>query len=440
MSSISIKSNLVLAHIESLPEGSKVSVRELSSLLGVSEGTAYKGVKEAELQGLVLVKPKAGTVRVNPMAVPPEKTVSMGELIRHLNLGILAGRESAGKMVRRILVCDGSKETLVRQMEGTLPSECLCLCGDREEMQDSVLSRGANLLLTGGRKASWARMDNAEKKGLIILSSPLDTFSLLQLFHEAFPHREVAGDGEQIGNWMQTPDYLYYNDIVADWQQLYVESGLVKQYPIVDDNLEIYGGLDLWRAASGIPSQKLRSLLGDQPHFPVLDYRESPEKAARTLVTNREALAAVTDGKKMLGILTARDLLRYYMYSGQPAREGNPTYLLERDNAISDEERTVFHLRIPEAEIGRNRHLEADLMLSAIDCHLQNLGFPSYQLISSSIICSAPVPISESLMISSIMKRRDENILTFEVELNDDIRSCLRAFFVVTTQNREMED
>jgi predicted transcriptional regulator len=64
VSKISIKNDLVLNYIESLADGTRVSVRELSATLQVSEGTAYKAVKEAEQRGLVVVKPKAGTVRI----------------------------------------------------------------------------------------------------------------------------------------------------------------------------------------------------------------------------------------------------------------------------------------------------------------------------------------------------------------------------------------
>ena len=437
MNIISIKSDLVLSHIESLPVGRKVSVRELSDLLQVSEGTAYKGIKEAEMRGIVRVKPKAGTVRVEPEKTPYSTAIQAAELVHHLSLSIVAGRNNTDRLIRRILVCDGSEDYLEQQMADSDPSSCICLCGERKEIQEFVISKSANLLLTDGVKASWALMSNAERNGAFILSSPLNTFSLMQLLLEELQTTEISTGTDQIGNWMQTPDYLYYNDIIADWQQMYVESSFAKQYPIVDDDLEIIGGIDLWKAAAGIPSEKLRSILADSPDFPVVDYRETPEKTAKMIVTNRKPFPAVSEGKKLLGIVTANDLLRYYMYVRKPAREGSAGFLLEIDSSLSNEVRAVFHIRLPESETGKNCHIEADLMLSAIDCHLHDLGFSSYQSISSSIICVSPVCFSDSLIVSSIMKERSENMLSFEVELNDDTTSYSRAFFVVMVQKEK---
>ena len=58
------KHQQVIAHIESLPVGEKVSVRQLARELGVSEGTVYRAIKEAENQGYVTSIPKVGTLRI----------------------------------------------------------------------------------------------------------------------------------------------------------------------------------------------------------------------------------------------------------------------------------------------------------------------------------------------------------------------------------------
>ena len=42
------KHDLILAHIESLPVGDRISVRGIAKDLGVSEGTAYRAIKDAE--------------------------------------------------------------------------------------------------------------------------------------------------------------------------------------------------------------------------------------------------------------------------------------------------------------------------------------------------------------------------------------------------------
>ena len=64
MYSMISKNERVVEYIARLEAGEKVSVRKLATELGVSEGTAYKSIKQAEAQGLVITKPKVGTVRI----------------------------------------------------------------------------------------------------------------------------------------------------------------------------------------------------------------------------------------------------------------------------------------------------------------------------------------------------------------------------------------
>lgn len=54
----------ILEYLEGLPIGKQVSVRSISNHLAVSEGTAYRAIKEAESRGLVETRPRSGTVRV----------------------------------------------------------------------------------------------------------------------------------------------------------------------------------------------------------------------------------------------------------------------------------------------------------------------------------------------------------------------------------------
>ena len=44
----------ILSYLEELPIGKRVSVRSISNHLGVSDGTAYRAIKEAENRGIVL--------------------------------------------------------------------------------------------------------------------------------------------------------------------------------------------------------------------------------------------------------------------------------------------------------------------------------------------------------------------------------------------------
>ena len=50
----------ILDYLEKLPIGKRVSVRSISNFLNVSDGTAYRAIKEAENQGIVETRPRSG--------------------------------------------------------------------------------------------------------------------------------------------------------------------------------------------------------------------------------------------------------------------------------------------------------------------------------------------------------------------------------------------
>lgn len=52
------KNEIVLEYIKNLPEGTKISVRGLAQTLHISEGTAYKAIKDAENLMLVTTIPR----------------------------------------------------------------------------------------------------------------------------------------------------------------------------------------------------------------------------------------------------------------------------------------------------------------------------------------------------------------------------------------------
>lgn len=404
-----------------------MSVRELSAQLNVSEGTAYKAVKDAERRGLVVIKPKAGTVRVASEQPVIEKAVTARELTRVLGLGVSAGRGALDREVRRVVICDGSETDLLRQLEGIDPKLCLCLCGERPEMQSLVVEQGANLLLTGGAKASWIHINAVERKGQYILSTAHSSYALVRQLDA-----ELAGQGDLVGStpvadWMQTPDYLYYNDIAADWQRLYSESTLLKQYPIVDDELGIYGGLDIWQAAASVPSQRLSSMVAESEDFSRVSLQDDIQDVARRFVMNGEELAAVMDDKRMVGTISAIDLLRYYMHADMGSREFDASTYLVRDTTVSGEDMLVYRLRIPTSELMTSAQIELVLLLSAAASHMRELGCKSYQFQSGTFFAPVSITNIEGLRLTSRLNHTGGQTYMIEMEINDDSVSYAKA-------------
>lgn len=436
---ISIKNDMVLKYIESLPEGSRISVRELSAKLLVSEGTAYKAVKEAEQLGMVMVKPKAGTVRISMQQPSYEKSVSAADTAKMLGLSVSAGKANLNRRIRRLIICDGSRQDLLRQMEGLEPSACLCLCGDRPELQTEILERGANLLLTGGIRPSWVLANLAERRGLLVFTSPQSAYALVRLFDSELDEPGLQPGGDKVSAWMQAPDYMYYNDIVADWHRHYAEGSLAQQYPVVDDDLELIGALDMWKAATANPSQKLSSVLADSEDLETVSTEDSVRDVTRRFVVSGQFVAPVLEGKRMMGMISAIDLLRYYMCSEPEPGSCTTDSFLSRDVTVSQDYSAVFRVQVPPSALGGMGHLENDLLLSAAESHLRQLGLANYRLTNGTFMAFRPLEAAEGLRLESRMQANNSGSAVLEVELYDEKLSYAKMVITATAQEKKGE-
>lgn len=61
---VSTKHEQILQYIDELEVGHKISVRQIAKDLNVSEGTAYRAIKEAENKGFVSSIERVGTIRI----------------------------------------------------------------------------------------------------------------------------------------------------------------------------------------------------------------------------------------------------------------------------------------------------------------------------------------------------------------------------------------
>ena len=87
----------IINYILSLEIGTKISVRGVSAELGLSDGTAYRAIKEAENMGIVKTVPRVGTVRVDKVNKKNIETLTYAEVINILDATILGGKEGINK-------------------------------------------------------------------------------------------------------------------------------------------------------------------------------------------------------------------------------------------------------------------------------------------------------------------------------------------------------
>ncbi len=95
------KHNQILEHINSLPVGHKISVRQIAKDLSVSEGTAYRAIKDAENKGYVSTIERVGTIRIEQKKKENIEKLTYAEVVNIVDGQVLGGREGLHKTLNK---------------------------------------------------------------------------------------------------------------------------------------------------------------------------------------------------------------------------------------------------------------------------------------------------------------------------------------------------
>lgn len=434
---MSIKNELILSYIKELEPGTKLSVRKLSELLDVSEGTVYKAIKSAEAQGLVVTKPKSGTFRVDSGLTAMREPLILGRLAKLLGLATVVSPADSGKLIDRIVVCDGSAQQTAEAIDSGDGDNVLCLVGSRPDIHELCIEHGADLLLTGGASAAAVTLIRAERSGLCVMSALQDSFTVLHLLRSLLS--EQSPDLEPVKDWMKAPSYLYTNDVVADWHKL-SESGenALPVYPVVNEEHAICGVLDIPRAFASNHSQRIAGIM--RPSAECLHFGEDTpmQRIAEDMILSGSHYAAVTDGERMSGAVDSLDLLRYYVYSGSGGRAPLFESFLESADVQGSEKERFYNIRLPQSGKADPAEFTLPVVLAAAHRHARELLGEGCLVESGTFFSAKTIDCRENLMLSSRLSRGNETSCTLETEIFDDSNSYTKAILMFTKENRNV--
>ena len=419
----------VIEYIARLEAGEKVSVRKLAQDLGVSEGTAYKSIKQAEAQGLVTTKPKVGTVRITLRSTAADPDSTMAEAARSVGAVCICGAECAAEMeLPYILVADGNELQLrdnVRRAGGSV----LCIVGGRPEFQRLAVELGCHILLTGGSMLEDELLKEAEEKEICVFVSEQDSSTLLGMLNHRL-HAELSGrDMSQVRDWMQLPRYLYHDDMVTEWYRLYSDlyyrgSGCA----VVDDSLRICGTVEAMAAMNAGPNIQLSQIMDAPAPGSFVSEDMAMEELAEMLVKSDRLFTSVNSSDGMSGFIGMSDVIRYFLYSRSYRHFGSEEggkLELSGDDPAGD--RRMYTLQLPEPGEQVNRSTYISSIYSAAAWHAYSLLGRAVELDSGSINSLEPLVRGGEYLISSTVLRRGGRELLLELELFNDHASYAKA-------------
>lgn len=302
------KHELIINYIKALEVGSRISVRQIAEVLEVSEGTAYRAIKEAENLGLVNTIPRVGTIRVEKLDKKEIHNLTFAEVVNIVDGGILGGKSGLHKTLNKFVIGAMEIDAMVKYIE---PGSLLII-GNRLKAHEAALKCGAAVLISGGFGTSDEVIKIADEQGLPIITSSYDTFSIAALINKAIFNRLAKKEIILAEDVMVTePLCINVNQKVSDWKYLLKTTGH-SRFPVVDDADKVVGILT---------SKDTAGFDDDVPVFRVMTKnpltvteKASVAYAAHIMVWEDIELLPVVKNMKLVGLITRKDVIKALRY------------------------------------------------------------------------------------------------------------------------------
>lgn len=233
------KHEQIIRHIMSLDVGHKISVRQIAKELGVSDGTAYRAIKEAENQGLVSTIERVGTIRIERKEKEHFKKLTFAEVINIVDGQVLGGRGGLHKTLNKFVIGAMQLDAMMRYTE----ADSLLIVGNRIKAHELAIKAGAAVLITGGFDTTEYIKKLADDKNLPIMSTSYDTFTVAEMINRAIYDQLIKKEIVFVSD-IYTPydqvHHLYNSDTVSDWYKLN-ELTTHTRFPVIDDTGRVSG-------------------------------------------------------------------------------------------------------------------------------------------------------------------------------------------------------
>ncbi|MUK86861.1 CBS domain-containing protein [Ornithinibacillus sp. L9] len=233
------KHEQIIQHIISLDVGNKISVRQIAKNLNVSEGTAYRAIKEAENQGLVSTIERVGTVRIERKRKENFERLTFAEVINIVDGQVLGGREGLHKTLNKFVIGAMQLDAMMRYTE----ADSLLIVGNRVKAHELALNEGAAVLITGGFDTEDHIKKLADEKQLPIISTSYDTFTVAAMINRAIYDQLIKKEIVFVGDIFTPSDEAFSltaKDTVKRWYELN-ERSTHTRFPVLDEKKRVIG-------------------------------------------------------------------------------------------------------------------------------------------------------------------------------------------------------
>lgn len=338
------KHELILQHILSLEVGQKISVRQIAKDLNVSDGTAYRAIKEAENQGLVSTIERVGTIRIEKKRKENFERLTFAEVVNIIDGQVLGGRDGLHKTLGKFLIGAMQLDDMMRYTD----AGSLLIVGNRMEAHQRALKAGAAVLITGGFDTEEKNKRLADEYELPIISTSYDTFTVASMINRAIYDQLIKKEIVFVGDISTPIDETYFlrtKDTVAAWYDLNNQSSHTR-FPVVDSKMRVVGMVSSKDIVGQSEDVDIDKIMSKKPH--VVQSKTSLASASHTMVWEGiELLPVVDDSRALLGVVSRQDVLKaMQQVQRQPQVGETISDIINRNIEVAEDESNVFTTKI----------------------------------------------------------------------------------------------
>lgn len=301
------KHEQILKYIDELPVGEKISVRQIAKDLTVSEGTAYRAIKDAENKGYVSTIERVGTIRIERKKKENIEKLTFAEVVNIVDGQVLGGRAGLHKTLNKFVIGAMKLEAMMRYTE----AGNLLIVGNRTNAHELALKAGAAVLVTGGFDTDESVKKLADELQLPIISSSYDTFTVATLINRAIYDQLIKKEillVEDILTPSSETAHLLSGDLVERWFVLNKET-THSRFPVVDNQNKVIGIVTAKDIMGADPTAVIDKVMTKHPM--TVNGKMSVASSARTMVWEGiEMLPVVDNHQNLLGIISRQDVLK----------------------------------------------------------------------------------------------------------------------------------
>lgn len=307
MKSLSTKHEQIIRHIDSLPIGEKISVRQIAKNLKVSEGTAYRAIKDAENKGYVSTIERVGTIRIERKKKDNIEKLTFAEIVNIIDGQVLGGKAGLHKTLTKFVIGAMKIDAMMRYTG----AGNLLIVGNRTEVHEHALRAGAAVLITGGFDTSDSVTRLADQLELPIISTSYDTFTVATMINRAIYDQLIKKEIILVEDILTPSDEaacMQVKNTVGDW---YNKKKVTNhsRFPVVDSNQKVVGIVTGKDVIGQDESLSIDKVMTKNPL--TVGLKTSVASVAHMMIWEGiEVLPVVNEHQRFEGIISRQDVLK----------------------------------------------------------------------------------------------------------------------------------